>query len=152
MHSQHALRAARRLGDQRDWNRRSVTGKNGGRIDRRLRLAKNLVLDGKILEHCFDHQVDVTEPRVVDGTADQRHVIAILYFADLLFVESLFQDVAHGGIPLRHPRVIGVFEAHEASVLHCNGSDACSHESGADDRDLLHGERIECRDRQLRIL
>ena len=48
--------------------------------------------------------------------------------------------------------MIGVLEPHQASVLNGDRGDASTHESRADNRDLVDRQRLERRHRQIGIL
>src|SRR5688500_4186172 len=71
MHPDHPLGPARCFGDVRDRDRARVRREYRRRVHRCFGLAKHLVLDGEILEHRLDYEIDVSEPRVVDGAAKE---------------------------------------------------------------------------------
>jgi hypothetical protein len=71
------------------------------------------LLDGQILEHGFDDEIDTAEPRVVHGPTDERHVVVELLSCDLLSGQTLAQPFANGGQSPPHPRMVRVLQSDE---------------------------------------
>src|SRR5690348_11040363 len=142
VHAEYLLRASRRFRNAADRDRAGVR-----RVDRvtrheRLDLAEHAMLEIEVLEHRFDHQVDVAKASVLRRAAGKRHHVVELLTRDLFFQVSILHYLAHRDDSPADPSGVGVFEPDERAVLHRDRRDARAHEARAKHTQLV--DRVRC--------
>ena len=141
VHTHDLIRMHRRRGDVANRDRTCVRREDGPRCDG-VYFAQHRMLHGEILEHGFDHEVDIRKAAVVDGAGHQRQGVVHLQSRELPPLHAFAQYLAHRAPAGRHAIERRVLDSHERARLHRHRSNAGPHEPGTEHTDLAYTQGI----------
>ena len=133
MQAHHVLRARNAGGDLVDVEIRGVGGQHGALLAHAVEFGEHGLLHRHVLEHRFDHDVDVGQRVVAGGAVEARHHRGLGLGRHALLLDEAVVHLLDVGAAARELGVVALDHGHgHAGVQHGHG-DACAHGAAADD-------------------